>query len=138
MESVIPQRAWGLTVIAALALAQSVVGVLRALQWIDIGSDLMGQGLLILPAVGLVAIFRGMLIGTIALLYVVFACGAFLRCAWAWWLGLFVALISVLLVMSVALQGEMVGRALPWLVVPALITIYLLTGGRQDLSNDHD
>ncbi len=122
-----------LITIAALALIQSAAGVVRAMQWIEVGSDLLGQGLLLLPAVGLVAIFRGVLIAGIALLFVIFACGAFAGRSWAWWLGLIAALINVLLVVSVALQGELIGRALPWLVVPVLIALYLVTGGRREL-----
>jgi hypothetical protein len=38
------QRPVGLTVIAVLALAQGVLGVLRAAQWVQIGSDLLGPG----------------------------------------------------------------------------------------------
>ena len=68
MQSALPKRNVGMTVIAALALVQGVAGVLRALQWFDIGSDLMGQGLLILPLVGLVALGRGMLVAVLALL----------------------------------------------------------------------
>ena len=37
----------GLKIVAVLALAQAVAGVLRALQWFDIGSDLKGDGLLL-------------------------------------------------------------------------------------------
>jgi len=50
------------TVIALLALAQAAFGVLRALGWFHIGSDLMGRGLLLLPMIGLVAYARGALI----------------------------------------------------------------------------
>lgn len=83
MESALPKRSAGMTVIAVLALAQSALGVLRALQWFNIGSDLMGQGLLILPLVGMLAFARGGLVAAIALLYVTFACGALMRRRWS-------------------------------------------------------
>ena len=135
MESAMAQRTWGLTVIAVLALIQSLAGVLRALRWIDIGTDLLGQGLLLLPAIGLVAIFRGTLVGAIALLYVVFACGALLRSGWAWWLGLFIALINLLLALSVMIQGESPARAVLWTIVPMIMICYLISSsGRQALT----
>ena len=46
---------FGITVIAALALLQDAFGVLRALQGFRIGSDLLGQGLLLLPLAGRLA-----------------------------------------------------------------------------------
>ncbi|MGZ8466632.1 MAG: hypothetical protein ACXWXT_13900, partial [Candidatus Binatia bacterium] len=61
-----PKRAIGLTVVALLALVQSALGVMRALHWFDAGSDLMGQGLLILPLVGVLAFFRGGVVAAIA------------------------------------------------------------------------
>jgi len=135
MESALPKRNTGMTVVAVLALVQSVAGVLRALHWVDVGSDLLGQGLLLLPIIGLLAIFRGALVAAIALLYVLFACGVFLNRGWARWLGIVVATVSLLLVVSVVLQGEMLSRALLWTLVPVVMLFYLLTpAGRQGLA----
>ena len=125
MKSQAPNRTVGMTIIAVLALAQSALGVLRALHWFDAGSDLMGQGLLLFPLMGVVAYFRGVLVAVIALLYVLFAWGLFLGRSWARWLGILVAVVSLLLVASVVLQGEAFGRALLWAIVPVLILIYL-------------
>ena len=97
MESAIPKRTIGLTVVAVLALVQSALGGLRALRWFDAGSDLMGQGLLILPLVGVLAFFRGGLVAAITMLYVVFACGALLGRSWARWLGIVVAAVTLFL-----------------------------------------
>ena len=121
-----------MTVVAVLALVQSIAGVLRALQWFDVGSDLLGQGLLLLPVIGLFAYYRGALVAAIALLYVVFACGVFLDRSWARWLGLMVAAVTLFLVASVVIQGEALGRALLWAIVPVVMLYYLLApaGGR--------
>ena len=122
----------GLTVIAALALAQGVLGVLRALRWFEVGSDLMGQGLLLLPIIGMVAFVRGALVAVIAILYVAFAFGLLARRAWARSLGLVAAAVNILLVLSVLIQGEFIGRALLWLIVPVIILWYLLSpAGRE-------
>ena len=114
-----------MTIIAILALAQGVAGILRAFQWFDIGSDLMGQGLLLVPLAGMISIARGVLVTTLALLFIVFACGLFWQRSWARWLGIVLAITNLLLVLSLLLQGESLARALPWAVVPAIILIYL-------------
>ena len=87
--------------IAILALIQGVLGVFRAFEWFNIGADLLGKGLLILPLVGAVAFARGGLVIVLAMLHVLFAVGMLLQKSWAWWLGLIVAAISVLLVINV-------------------------------------
>ena len=137
MNNAVANRAVGLTVIGVLAVVQSIAGVMRALRWFDIGSDLMGQGFLLLPVIGMLAFARGLLVGAIALLYIVFACGVFLRQNWARWLGIVVAAVTLLLVVSVVIQGEMLSRALLWSVVPVAILSYLLTpAGRQALAGN--
>jgi hypothetical protein len=122
-----PARTLGMTIIAVLAIVQSVLGILRAFHWFDIGSDLLGQGLLILPMVGMVAYARGFLVIAIALLYVVFAVGLFTRRVWAWSLGLVVAVVNLVLVLSVLIQGESLMQALFWMIVPVVILSYLLS-----------
>ena len=121
------QRPVGAMAIAVLALVQSLLGVLRAFHWFNIGSDLMGQGLLILPIIGVVAYVRGALVAVIALLYVVFALGLFTAKDWARALGIGVAVVNLLLVLSVVLQGESVLRAVFWMVVPVIILWYLFS-----------
>ena len=56
-----------------------------------------------------------------------FAVGMLLQKSWAWWLGLSVAAISVLLVLNVLILGESVSRAAFWLIVPIVIAAYLLS-----------
>ena len=131
MTETLPNRTVGVTVIAVLALAQGLLGVLRALRWFEVGSDLLGQGLLLVPLVGIVAYVRGALIIVIALLYIAFAFGLFSGRAWARSLGLAVATVNLLLVVSVLIQGEFFARDLLWLIVPVMVVCYLLSpGGR--------
>ncbi|MGZ8443396.1 MAG: hypothetical protein ACXWW4_10425 [Candidatus Binatia bacterium] len=127
-----PKRAIGLTVVALLALVQSALGVMRALHWFDAGSDLMGQGLLILPLVGVLAFFRGGVVAAIAILYVVFACGALLGWGWVRWLGIVVAAVTLFMVVSVVIQGESPVRALVWSIVPVVMLWYLLSASGRD------
>ena len=130
------ERTMGLTVVAVLALVQSALGVLRTLHWFDAGSDLMGEGLLLFPLMGVVAFLRGGFVAAIAILYVVFAYGAFVGRSWARWLGIVVASVSLLLVVSVVIQGESPVRALVWSIIPLVMIAYLLSPpGRQALSS---
>ena len=136
MESALPKRNTGMAIIAVLALVQSVLGVLRTLHWFDAGSDLMGQGLLLFPLMGVVTFFRGVLVAAIALLYVTFAYGAFVGRSWARWLGIVVASVTLLLVVSVVIQGESPVRALVWSIIPVVMIGYLLSpAGRQALDS---
>jgi hypothetical protein len=133
MESAMPKRTAEKTVVAVLALVQSALGVLRALHWFDFGSDLMGQGVLLFPLMGVVAYLRGVLVAVIASLYVLFAWGVFLHRSWASWLGMVAAVVNLLLVVSVIAQGEAVTQAIPWLIVPVILIscLFLSTWGHQ-------
>ena len=113
--------------IAILAFGQATLGVLRALQWFDVGADLLGQGIILLPFVGMIAFAFGMLVSVLAMLYLLFAMGMLLQKSWAWWLGLIVSAINVVLVINVVIQGESVSRAGFWLIAPIIITAYLLS-----------
>ena len=113
--------------VAILALVQGVLGVFRAFEWFNIGADQFGQGVLILPLVGAVAFARGGLVFVLALLHVLFAAGMLLQKSWAWWLGLSLAAISILLVLNIIILGEPVSRAAFWLIVPIVIAAYLLS-----------
>jgi hypothetical protein len=115
------------TVIAVLALAQALFGALRAFGWFQIGSDLLGRGLLILPIVGVLAYGRGLVVAGVALLYVAFALGVFLRKGWAWSLGVTVAIVNVLLVLSALLQGASLVQGVLYLIVPFVILWYLFS-----------
>ncbi len=128
-----PKISTSVTVIAVLAIAQAVFGVLRALGWFQIGSDFLGRGLLVLPLMGLAAYARGFLVAGIALLYVAFAFGAYARKGWAWSLGVTVAIINLLLVLSVILQGESLVRGVAWLIVPLVIVWYLFSAAGREV-----
>jgi len=124
--------------IATLALIQGVLGVFRAFEWFNVGADLFGQGLLILPLVGVVAFARGALVIVLAMLYLLFAVGMLLQKSWAWWLGLIVSAINVLLVINVVIQGESASRVVFWLVAPIIIAVYLLSPtGRAAFKQTH-
>ena len=111
-------------IMALLALVQGVLGLGRAYNWVQIGANLFGQGLLLLPFVGAMAVMRGMFISVIALLYVLFAIGALLEKSWAWWPGLTAAIINLLLALSAVLQGVPVVQAIAWSAIPAILLIY--------------
>ena len=113
--------------IAILALVQGVLGVFRAFEWFNVGADLLGQGLLILPLAGVVTFGRGGAVIVLAMLYLLFAVGMLMKKSWAWTLGLVVAAISVLLVLNVLILGESVSRTAFWLIVPIVIAAYLLS-----------
>ena len=113
--------------IAILALVQGVLGVFRAFEWFNVGADLLGQGLLILPLAGVVTFGRGGLVIVLATLYLAVCRRHAPEKSWAWSLGLVVAAISVLLVLNVLILGESVSRAAFWLIVPIVIAAYLLS-----------
>ena len=125
-------RHFTLKIMAVLAVAQGIAGILRAFNWMQIGVNLFGQGILLLPLVGAVAVLRGLFISAVALFYLLFAVGALLGKWWSRWLGLTAAIINLLLVASVLVQGANLGEALAWSVIPAVLVIYLFSkAGRK-------
>ena len=116
----------GHRVIAILALVQGSFGVLRALDWFRVGTDLLGQGILFLPILGVVAFGRGFLVVVVAAFYALFALGVLLRKSWAWWVGLMAALINGFLVLSAFLAGTSGLQGLLWVIVPVIMMIYFL------------
>ena len=137
MKSQVSNRTVGMTVIAVLALVQGIFGVLRTLQWFELGSDFMGRGLLLLPILGLMAIGRGLVGVVVAGLFAVFSYGLLRQRSWARWLGIFLSIVTLLLVVSVVIQGESPARALVWSIVPVVIIGYLISpSGRQALNAD--
>src|ERR1051326_7536060 len=77
------RRGFDTKVVAVLSVAQAAFGVLRAMGWFQIGSDLLGRGIVLLPVIGMVAFARGALVAAIAALYVLFAFGLWTGRAWA-------------------------------------------------------
>jgi hypothetical protein len=115
-----------LNTVAVLALVQGVLGVLRALQWFQVGSDLSHMGVVLLPILGVLAAGRGVLVGAIALLYVLFAWAAFTGQGWARGVGLAACALNALAVLGLLVTGAAPGAALLWLVVPVIIAVVLL------------
>ena len=125
-----------LKIIAFLALVQGLLGLLRASNWVTIGVDLFGQGVLLLPAVGLLAIFRGLVVAFVALLYLSFFGAVLLGKSWARWIGVVAVVINLLLVLSALLQGTSVLAALAWSAVPVLLVFYIFSAtGRVAFSD---
>jgi hypothetical protein len=119
-------------IILLLALVQGVAGMVRAFNWVQIGVDLFGQGLLLLPFVGAVAVMRGLFISVVALLYVLFVIGALLGKGWAWWFCLTAVIVNLLLVLSVLAQGPAVAAAIAWSVIPLVLLAYLFSQMGRD------
>jgi len=67
------------------------------------------------------AVMRGLFVSIVALLYVLFAIGAFFGKSWLWWPGLTAALINLLLVFGTVAQGESLIEGLAWSAVPAIL-----------------
>jgi hypothetical protein len=126
------RRSLGLVVVAVLALAQGVLGILRAIHWVEIGSDLMQRGVVLLPIIGAMAFGRGAMVAIIAALYALFAWGLLARRGWARSLGLTVALVNLIIVGLALLGGELPGRALLWAIAPLIIASYLLGRAGRD------
>jgi len=127
------KRPSGLVVVVVLAVVQGVGGFLRANHWFEVGVDLVGQGVIFIPLMGLVAIARGGLVAGMAVLYVLFAVGAFAGKKWAWWVGVVAALMNVFLVLNLMFLGESIVRSLFWLIVPVIVLYYLSNAQRHSL-----
>jgi hypothetical protein len=117
----------GSTLIALLALVQAVAGILRAAQWFQVGSDLAGHGVLLLPIVGAIAVTRGVIVGGIAILFGLFAWGALTGRGWAWGMGLAAVVANGVVVLSLLLGSAPVPAVLIWAVVPLIVLVYLLS-----------
>lgn len=111
-------------IIALLAFLQGIFGLLRGYNWLQIGSDLFGQGLLLLPAVGAVAILRGFVIAVIALFYILFSIGMARAKTWAWWPGLTAAIANLFLVFAALINGASALEAIVWSAVPVILIFY--------------
>ena len=125
-------KSLSLKIVMLLALAQGIAGLLRAFNWVEVGIDLFGEGLLLLPFIGVVAVMRGLLIAVVALLYGLFAGGALLRRSWARWIGLAAAIVNLLLVLSLLTQEAPVAQAIAWSAIPVMLIYYLLSPTGRD------
>jgi hypothetical protein len=124
-----------LKLIVALALVQAIVGLLRGFNWLQVGSDLFGRGLVLLPLVGALTIMRGLFVWAVALLYVLFVIGALLRKGWARWIGATAAIITLIMVLNAAIQNRLLLEGFIWSIVPAILLIYVFSQeGKQALT----
>jgi hypothetical protein len=119
-------------IILGLALLQGILGLLRAYNWVQLGIDLFGQGLLLLPVVGTMAIMRGLIISAVALLYLLSVVGALLGKSWAWWTSFVAAVLNLMIVLRAFVGGAPLAQAAAWSVIPVILLFYLFSGSRRD------
>lgn len=119
-------------IILLLALVQGLAGLLRGFNWVQLGGNLFGQGLLLLPMIGAVAIMRGLFISGVALLYVLFVVGALLGKSWVWWPCVSAAIINLLLVLGGVAQGASLAEAIAWSVIPVILLFYFFSQKSTD------
>jgi hypothetical protein len=103
-----------------------------AFNWVQIAVDLFGQGLLLLPLLGAVAIMRALFIAVIVLFYMLFMVGTLLGKSWARWFCLTAVILNLLLVLSALFQGIAPTQALLWSVIPIILLVYILS--QRDLT----
>ena len=121
-----------LTVIASLAIAQGVIAILVAVLFLEIASIFDQSGTVATSLLVMIAKARGGMLILIAVMYFVFAAGAWYMRGWVWWIGLFASVLSVLYVVHILLRGELIEVAVPGLIIPLIIISYLLSPmGRQ-------
>ena len=135
LKKVQMQRPVGLTVVILLALAQTLFGAFRAVQWFELGSEQIERGIFALPLAGMLMMVRGGIVVVIALLYLAFVIGALARQGWAWWLGLTAAVLNVTLALWLMIDGAQVTSALITALIPIVLVCYLITAaGRHALT----
>ncbi|HEX9137359.1 MAG TPA: hypothetical protein VF905_10510, partial [Nitrospirota bacterium] len=85
----------------------------------------------------MIAEVKGWILIMLALMYVLFAAGAWKVRSWAWAVGLLVSVLTLLYLFSVLLRGGSVVAVVLWLIVPVIMISYLLSSeGRQALGQD--
>ena len=114
-------------IILFLALLQGVFGFLRAVNWVQIGMDLFGQGILLLPVLGAMAVMRAAVISVVAVMYVASSIGGMMGSGWARGMLIAAVIVNLLLIVSAALQGAPVNQAIAWTVIPVIVLFYLFS-----------
>jgi len=123
-----------LKIMVTLGVVQGVAGLLRGFNWVQVGSDIFRQGLLLLPLIGAVAVMRGVFIAGVALLFLLFVVGAMLGKSWAWWICLTAVIVNLIVVLSALAQGGLVVEGIAWSVIPVILLFYLFSQtGRKAL-----
>jgi hypothetical protein len=129
------RRPVGLTVVALLALVQTVMGSVRAVFWFELGDDMMAQGLLVTSVAGMLMMARAGIVALVVLLYATFSIGALARQGWAWWVGVLAAVLNLGILLPIWLTGEDLIPALTLTVIPLVLVCYLMApAGRQALT----
>jgi len=126
------RRPVSLKIMMLLALVQGLAGLLRGFNWIQIGVDLFGKGILLLPLIGTLAMMHGLFIWGVALLYVSFVLGALLGSRWAWWSCLIAVAVNLFLALSAFVQGASLTELIAWSVIPAILIFYLFSQMGRD------
>jgi hypothetical protein len=116
---------------------QGFIVTLVALIWFGIASIFdQGSGVTS-PLIVMLAQAKGGILIVIALTYLVFAEGARRVRDWAWWVGLLASVLNILYLVRILLGGASVAVALLGLIIPLIITWYLLSStGRQAFGSD--
>ena len=80
----------------------------------------------------MMALAKGWVLIALALMYFMFAAGAWQTRVWAWWIGLLVSVLSMLTLVVVLLKEGSVVMVLFFAIVPIILLWYLLSpAGRQ-------
>jgi len=113
--------------VAVLAIIQGLFGILRGFYYMHLGEELVRQGPIGRPLMGAVAYGRGVMIVLVVLLSFIFAAGVLLRKSSVWWCGFGAAVLNILLVLGILIDGERIAESLLWLVIPVLVIWFLFS-----------
>jgi len=128
-------RPRSVTVIMWLAVAQGILLTFIALLWLQIANIFAPESGVTSSLVTMLAMAKGWVLIALALMYFIFAAGAWQTKGWAWWVGLLVSLVSILILVAALLKEGSVVMTLFWAIVPIIMLCYLLSAaGRQVLA----
>ena len=116
-----------------LAVAQGILLTLVAWLWLQIASIFAPESGVASSTVAMLAMAKGGVLIALALMYFICAAGARQTKGLAWWVGLLVSVLSVLILVSALLKGGSVVMALFWAIVPIIMIWYLLSPGDRSL-----
>jgi hypothetical protein len=121
----VTNRLFSFKIILFLGALQGILGALRAYNWIHFGADVFGQGLLLLPFVGALAIMRGLFVLVIAFLYMLSVVGALREKDWARSTCMTAAVLNLALVTAAVIHGGPILQAVAWSIIPVILLFYL-------------
>jgi hypothetical protein len=123
----------GVTILAVLAAIGGVLGLCGSLTIIGLGGVLgglaagLGAPVADAAALGGLTVIFGVLSLVLAVLYLIFAYGAWTLQPWAWILGIAGAILSLVLSLINVLQGAGIGSQLVSIIIAGVILYYLNT-----------